>query len=311
MSQLAIRGHETRGKEVIEILEMLGGINIYDQNGKRDIWYILSGNTIDTSTYLFEEKGFTLEEFLEKFPYKVGDKVTLDNKLCSIIWMYWECNNIYYQVQGTDTTFSKKVTANKLKPYKEGNYCQVIGDDTSSNGVNTSASLIDESIDRTNKVIFDTQAQSCDIMNDIIKKIKIDIPKDYEFVGIDDNKIVLTLKQPQYPKTYVECAKILNCFSASYIDGYKNEVIEKLQELLICRDAYWKIAGEQMALDKPWGPDWGDENEIYYTISYDGINIKCYNYTDVYSKLAFPTEAMRDTFYDNFKDLIEECKELL
>jgi hypothetical protein len=27
--------------------------------------------------------------------------------------------------------------------------------------------------------------------------------------------------------------------------------------------------------------------------------------------LAFPTEEMRDTFYENFKDLIEQCKELL
>ena len=27
--------------------------------------------------------------------------------------------------------------------------------------------------------------------------------------------------------------------------------------------------------------------------------------------LAFPTKKMRDTFYKNFKDLIEQCKELL
>ena len=27
--------------------------------------------------------------------------------------------------------------------------------------------------------------------------------------------------------------------------------------------------------------------------------------------LAFPTEEMRDAFYENFKELIEECKELL
>ena len=26
---------------------------------------------------------------------------------------------------------------------------------------------------------------------------------------------------------------------------------------------------------------------------------------------AFPTEEMRDAFYENFKDLIEQCKELL
>ena len=29
------------------------------------------------------------------------------------------------------------------------------------------------------------------------------------------------------------------------------------------------------------------------------------------SILVFPTKEMRDAFYENFKDLIEECKELL
>lgn len=72
MAQLAIKGHVTRGNEVIEILEMLGGKNIYNLTGTKEIWYILSNNTIEHSAYLFEEKGFTLEEFLEKFPYKIG-----------------------------------------------------------------------------------------------------------------------------------------------------------------------------------------------------------------------------------------------
>ena len=65
----------------------------------------------------------------------------------------------------------------------------------------------------------------------------------------------------------MECAKILDCFSAGYIDGYKNNLLEKLQELLICRDAYWKIAGEQMGLGEPWEPDWCNENKLkYYTV---------------------------------------------
>ena len=67
----------------------------------------------------------------------------------------------------------------------------------------------------------------------------------------------------------------------------------------------------QLGADKPWEPDWEDETEIYYTISYDGVNIKCYNNTDVYSKLTFPTKEMRDAFCENFKDLIERCKTFL
>ena len=37
MAKLVIKGHETRGKEVIEILEMLGGYNYYNLSGKNGI----------------------------------------------------------------------------------------------------------------------------------------------------------------------------------------------------------------------------------------------------------------------------------
>ena len=93
--------------------------------------------------------------------------------------------------------------------------------------------------------------------------------------------------------------------------GYKEALIAKFQELLICRDAYWKIAGETMGLGKPWRPDWGSANSkksILYTCEnkiHTGISL-INNHT-----LAFPSEEMRDTFYENFKELIEECKELL
>ena len=113
-------------------------------------------------------------------------------------------------------------------------------------------------------------------------------------------------KKPKYPETYVECAKILDCFSALHIDGYKNELFEKLQELLICRDAYWKIAGEQMGLGKNWNPCGAKDR---YIIRRCGDKIlKGYNISCV---LEFPSAKMRDAFYENFKELIETVKELL
>jgi hypothetical protein len=42
--------------------------------------------------------------------------------------------------------------------------------------------------------------------------------------------------------------------------------LEAFRKLLICRDAYWKIAGEQLELDKPWEPDWSTESEVKYVI---------------------------------------------
>lgn len=157
---------------------------------------------------------------------------------------------------------------------------------------------------------------------DFKDKVRIRLGGDYKIV-VEDSVTYIVRKKPQYPKTYLECCKIISAkYGTHYFytkkdkEEYPNEIklldqLDCLRKLLICRDAYWKIAGEQMGLGKPWEPDWEDETEIYYTISYDGVNIKCYNNTDVYSKLAFPTAEMRDAFFENFKELIEQCKEFL
>ena len=158
--------------------------------------------------------------------------------------------------------------------------------------------------------------------------IKIwDLPKGYIFKDENGNvinatKIVLEKKKKEYPKTYEECCKVLEIEGNSLLINTKNitdyerdlgNLMGQLHRLIICRDAYWKIAGEEMGLGKPWEPDF--EYDIYY-IYYDthkrifskddcayGINVNHF--------LVFPTEEMRDTFYENFKEEIESCKELL
>ena len=145
----------------------------------------------------------------------------------------------------------------------------------------------------------------------------IEIPEDY--VIKDDNgnvinatKIVLEKKKPKYPKTYCECKDILGLWDIDDTERgyYKTELIDKLQMLLICRDAYWKIAGDEMGLGKPWSPSDSDYITGRYCIFVHRGNIIC----DTPAQdciLTFPTEEMRDAFYENFKELIESCKELL
>ena len=60
---------------------------------------------------------YTLEEFLEKFPYKVGDKAKLDGWPCIITEMSWWYDDVVYSVKGVD--FSKRVCSKDLQPYKE------------------------------------------------------------------------------------------------------------------------------------------------------------------------------------------------
>ena len=94
--------------------------------------------------------------------------------------------------------------------------------------------------------------------------------------------------------------------------GHNDLLIMKLQRLLIYRDAYWKIAGEEMGLGKPWEPDWCDYTTkycIYYSPQYRGFVKR--QYDGIKHILAFPTEEMRDAFKENFDPDIEICKEFL
>ena len=141
------------------------------------------------------------------------------------------------------------------------------------------------------------------------KRIEITIPEGYEYV-IESGKIIFTKKKTEYPKTYTECSDILSVYTDPDISGYKGELLWAFQKLLICRDAYWKIAGEVMGLGKPWEPDW-NTSEPKYVISCTSNGIEKQWETTYCKGFAFPTTEMRDAFKENFDSDLEICKELL
>lgn len=132
---------------------------------------------------------------------------------------------------------------------------------------------------------------------------------DYEFV-LKDGKAYFVKKKPKYPKTYRECCDILDVEPYSRSAGYKSDLITAFRNLLICRDAYWMIAGEEMGLGKPWECD-GTNGYHTHAIIYRGGFIQKVEICTRNAILAFPTAEMRDAFYESFKDLIDACKELL
>ena len=155
----------------------------------------------------------------------------------------------------------------------------------------------------------------------------IEIPDGYEFRDehgnvINATKIVLGKKKKEYPKTYEECLSVLKIKGydiVTYVPSWTEyekalyQKVLKLRELIICRDAYWKIAGEDLGLGKSWEPDFTNDDEERYGI-YTAANKVVKDFCgvgDVNTVLTFPTEEMRDVFYEVFKELIEECKELL
>lgn len=100
MAQLAIKGHPTRGKEVIQLLEMLGA----DRLGYKDTfvgfyYYIECDVIVSSDKCPIDAIVFTLEEFEEKFPYKVDD-VVVNHKYGKgdITRMLWIDNEIVYEI---------------------------------------------------------------------------------------------------------------------------------------------------------------------------------------------------------------------
>ena len=126
MARLAIQGHATRGTEVIELMEILGGIQAAPMMGKNtNHWYYL--NPIGIIVYSIgkpigdDYSFYTLEDFLEKYPYKVGNKVvTNDCDVCKIHSMYWDrgLNRISYTLE-TPIGLSKGWGVNELQPFEE------------------------------------------------------------------------------------------------------------------------------------------------------------------------------------------------
>lgn len=289
MAQLAIRGHATRGNEVIEILRMFGGKlgELYLGNVITGGYYIDSNGHINCrDTDIFDDAIiYTLDEFLEKFPYKVGDKVKFneytdiytifkmiwDTKLDDVIFQFTESGDNWWHKDGLQ--LCKKVEPMKRKI---------------------------ESIEIIESHCADEV------------KIEFDRSK-YEMVKREEGYYVVK-KQPQYPKTFIE---VLNFWHPDrqieddYQRCYKKDLLEKFQDLLYARDAYWKIAGEQMGLGKPWEPDWTDNYQKKWIINFYQGKINFTTGPNVQFILAFPTVEMRDTFFENFKELIKECINLL
>ena len=306
--KLAIIGHPTRGKEVIELLEMIGGKNCYNLSGLfTDYGYYFIGGPhnveIRGEEYIFGNEDiclFTLEEFLEKYPFKVGDKVVYtkfgdnyDEYPDIIESMKWTGTTIEYTFNDCVTCLAKDLKMwNSNDNYAKPSKMKIV-----------LAELL-EHIKTTPKEDLEREFNELEEWSNVGPTVE----EFMTFCECVNKKLV-------YPKTYEECCKnvlrMVHWGMTVDVPMHYSPLIINFTKLLICRNAYWKIAGERMGLGEPWEPDWTNLDQLKYCIWVDvGEFITMINVRGQHI-LAFPTEEMRDTFHENFKDLIEKCKELL
>lgn len=141
---------------------------------------------------------------------------------------------------------------------------------------------------------------------------KIVLPDGWEIDKVEGNEIILKESEKELPKTWEGCIAILvdnNRLDERTIAGdsprlYVPKNLSKpfraLSKLLVCREVY----------RQGWKPNW-DESKAKYVIGCEYNNIykdKMYN---LQSLLSFQSEEIRDKFLENFRNLIEEAKELI
>lgn len=157
---------------------------------------------------------------------------------------------------------------------------------------------------------------------------KIDIPEGYEAFYNEETKSVEIRKINILPNNWEEFCKqnvikeneyfidassnIRKCESVGhcrYLSIDKNllpnkemaEAFLALMQLIQLRDVY----------RQGWKPGWEDGNTLKHciTISKEEIQVNTYFHANII--LSFQSEEIRDKFLNNFRDLIEQAKELL
>lgn len=273
MNKFAIQGHNTRGREVIQLLESLGGKNTNNLKGSAQFdyyWINSEDNSINMNTLTYIRNYdivdfYTLEEFEEL------------EKSCDIV-----IDLVNNQPQ--------KLT-----------------------DINTSGCHIIIENDKTQITQCDKEDVQIEYVKESKDKTRIIIPEDYKLKIDGDNAYLV--KKLTYPNNFDEC-----CATLGYDIGREisfdtqtcktDTLFENFYKLYICRNAYWKVYGDIHNLDKPWEPDWTQQTTKYCIWN-------CKNKVDRFEStfanfmLTFPTSELRDTFLENFRDLIESCKELI
>ena len=279
---IAIKGNAERGNEIIELLEMMGGKNSEHFTGRDSgRYYFIDDNTkciCSENAYAMEMcyNGvymlFSYDAFNDDYPWRIGDIVNVIGR--------------------NDRIGLKVVKMQWGNAYNTMMYCLDCGQDGYGWW-------------RAEDIEYTKYSElKVNLSDNVNSNIEFDLTKySYE---VKDGKLIIEEKKPGYPKTYEECCQHLGCD-----DKISNKKLVLFSQLINARNAYWKIASEEMGLDKPWEPDWENYNEYKYCIYITENTANTGIFYNDNQILAFPTEEMRDAFYGNFKDLIESCKELL
>ena len=289
--KIAIQGHPTRGKEIIQILRSLGATSYgtYDTcSYPKWYWYINKNReiTCDPKRSMCGYKLYTLEEFEKEFPFKVGDMVVTateriprqiiafeyyNDKLC-----YTLEDGFHYKPQLLELYKEMKekrnitLTLDKAKEwYKKGGELKEIA----------------------------LQAFTEEELT------KVGLPKTWEEFctnyPIQDGEAIIdehTSEIRRYNGLVVRYLTYDRNVCPSIKSAEAHLAMIQLEQL---RNCWWN----------GWEPEW--DNSEKHVIKWEKDSLIVFTARRVHAFLVFPTREMAEEFLECFRDLIEKAGDLI
>jgi hypothetical protein len=279
--KIAIQGHSTRGKEVIQILESLGGINSCNHSGSNPAcYYEIHGNTIVcVCTKSNSYKYYILDEFKKEFPLKVGDIILLKglNKPCEILALEWYMDKLYYKLDN-GLHYDPKTLTPYAEMKKERNITLTL--DKAKEWYNKGGEL---------------------------KEIALQAFTEKELNPL-----------PRSWEEFIESTKFTFNGSLEYINGFgqwsngclPNKSIGESSKIWDKHVALFQLEQLRNCWIQNRTYEW-DDHSFKYQIKfvnnrYEILALKC-----VRNFLSFPTREMAEEFLECFRDLIEKARDLI
>lgn len=289
--KIAIQGHPTRGKEVIQILESLGGIKdgLYKGNNP-DCYYELHDNTIwCVNTKSINFKYYTLEEFEKEFPFKIGDEVIFPVKTG---WASGKVTGLTYVGDQLKYEVDNRIAGYR---YIEPRILQLYPMKEERN--------ITLTLDKAKKWYKKGGELKEIALQAFTEKelTKVDLPKTWEEFC------------EKYPVKGGECwldshDRISMC--ASSYEG--NRIFKNWIPSRKSAEAHLAMIQLEQLRDcwrQSWKPIWDISQKYCIYLSHNEVQVRMC--TNVARFLTFPTKEMAVEFLECFRDLIEKAGDLI
>lgn len=281
--KIAIQGHPTRGKEVIQILESLAGLNSLSLLGTNSdrYYFIYDNNVIMNMFYNANYKIYTLEEFEKEFLFKVGDKVKdcSDDEIGTILGFIDIDGELMYVVN-----FEKSGHANmpteELKPYKEMERNVTLTLEKAKEWYKKGGELREIALQAYSEEELNSLPRSWEEFSE-----KYCIKKDEAYINSEGKILTFACNTTK---------RIWDHILPSKKSAEAHLTMMQLEQLRDC----WR---------QGWKPK---EHESVYAIKFSNRELSVYNFCSR-EFLSFSTKEMAEEFLKCFRDLIEKAGDLI